>query len=112
MATYTWSGWRQFGDVHNRSVEEVWYKRPVLYRNLNPQAFVFSVPFNSGDNDKLKITASHAIFVEDENNEAPGSVVGYEMLHKKFYDRFMEITQTNENVNNLFLFILVLINFY
>jgi len=39
---------RQFGDVHNRSVEEVWYKRPVLYRNLNPQAFVFSVPFNSG----------------------------------------------------------------
>ncbi|XP_060872054.1 voltage-dependent calcium channel subunit alpha-2/delta-3 isoform X2 [Metopolophium dirhodum] len=87
----------QFGDVHNRSVEEVWYKRPVLYRNLNPQAFVFSVPFNSGDNDKLKITASHAIFVEDENNEAPGSVVGYEMLHKKFYDRFMEITQTNEN---------------
>ncbi|XP_025207776.1 voltage-dependent calcium channel subunit alpha-2/delta-3 isoform X2 [Melanaphis sacchari] len=87
----------QFGDVHNRSVEEVWYKRPVLYRNLNPQAFVFSVPFNSGDNDKLKITASHAIFVEDENNEAPGSVVGYEMSHKKFYDRFMEITQTNEN---------------
>ncbi|CAI6360628.1 unnamed protein product [Macrosiphum euphorbiae] len=71
----------QFGDVHNRSVEEVWYKRPVLYRNLNPQAFVFSVPFNSGDNDKLKITASHVIFVEDENNEAPGSVVGYEMLH-------------------------------
>lgn len=41
---------RQFGDVHNRSVEEVWYKRPVLYRNLNPQAFVFSVPFNSGIN--------------------------------------------------------------
>lgn len=39
---------REFGDVHNRSVEEVWYKRPVLYRNLNPQAFVFSVPFNSG----------------------------------------------------------------
>lgn len=55
-----------------------------------------------GNNDKLKITASHAIFVEDENNEAPGSVVGYEMLHKKFYDRFMEITRTNDNVNNVF----------
>lgn len=57
----------------------------------------------TGNNDKLKITASHAIFVEDENNEAPGSVVGYEMLHKKFYDRFMEITQTNENVIHFYL---------
>ncbi|XP_050425404.1 voltage-dependent calcium channel subunit alpha-2/delta-3 isoform X2 [Adelges cooleyi] len=84
----------EFGDIHNRSVEEVWYKRPVLYRNLNPQAFVFSVPFDSGNNEKLKITASHAIFVEDENNEAPGSVVGYEMLHKAFYDRFIGITNT------------------
>lgn len=56
-----------------------------------------------GDNDKLKITASHAIFVEDENNEAPGSVVGYEMLHKQFYDRFMNITQTNENVSSFFI---------
>lgn len=45
---YSLPFFRQFGDVHNRSVEEVWYKRPVLYRNLNPQAFVFSVPFNSG----------------------------------------------------------------
>jgi hypothetical protein len=58
--------------------------------------------YNKGDNDKLKITASHAIFVEDENNEAPGSVVGYEMLHKKFYDRFMQITQANEIVSILF----------
>lgn len=58
-----------------------------------------------GDNKKLKITASHAIFVEDENNEAPGSVVGYEMSHMKFYDRFMEITQTNENVIHLHIFI-------
>lgn len=62
----------------------------------------------TGGNDKLKITASHAIFVEDENNEAPGSVVGYEMSHKKFYDRFMEITQTNENVDKLFLNTLLL----
>lgn len=45
---YSLPFFRQFGDVHNRSVEEDWYKRPVLYRNLNPQAFVFSVPFNSG----------------------------------------------------------------
>jgi len=44
--------------------------------------------------------ASHAIFFDDENNVAPGSVVGYEMSHKKFYDRFMEITKTNENVSN------------
>ncbi|XP_050525107.1 voltage-dependent calcium channel subunit alpha-2/delta-3 isoform X2 [Daktulosphaira vitifoliae] len=82
----------EFGEIHNKSVEEVWYKRPVLYRNLNPQAFVFSVPFDSGKNENLKITASHAIFVEDENNEAPGSVVGYEMSHKAFYERFMNIT--------------------
>lgn len=65
-----------------------------------------------GNNDKLKITASHAIFVEDENNEAPGSVVGYEMLHKKFYDRFMEITQTNENVNYLYIFYYLLLNYF
>lgn len=37
----------------------------------------------------------------NDNDEAPGSVVGYEMLHKKFYDRFMNITKTNENVNYL-----------
>ncbi|VVC42026.1 Hypothetical protein CINCED_3A004436 [Cinara cedri] len=89
----------QFGDVHNRSVEEVWYKRPVLYHNLKQDAFVFSVPFDSGNKDKLKITASHAIFVvnDKDNDEAPGSVVGYEMLHKTFYERFINITKTNEN---------------
>lgn len=53
-----------------------------------------------GKLDNLKITASHAIFVEDEHNEAPGSVVGYEMSHKTFSDRFMNITETNENVNS------------
>lgn len=73
----------------------------IIFKNISIYILCYI-----GDNDKLKITASHAIFVEDEHNEAPGSVVGYEMSHKKFYDRFMEITQTNENVNNSFLFYL------
>lgn len=37
-----------------RSVDEVWYKRAVEQHFIEPQGFVFSVPFNEGMlNDRL-----------------------------------------------------------
>lgn len=33
---------------HHRSVDEVWYKRAVEQHYVEPQSFVYSVPFNQG----------------------------------------------------------------
>lgn len=45
-----------------------------------------------GSQKHIKVTASHAIFPRDGGNEAPGSVVGFQIDHAAFYRRFSEIT--------------------
>ena len=34
--------------MHNRAIDEVWYKRAVDYYEEDSEAYVFSVPFDAG----------------------------------------------------------------
>ncbi|BES90454.1 VWA N-terminal [Nesidiocoris tenuis] len=83
---YSW------GDKNKRALDEVWYRSAVLHHHLDPEAFVFSVPYDSGSMEDIKVTASHAIFPRDGGHEAPGSVVGFQIAHSALYKRFREIT--------------------
>ncbi|CAH1392783.1 unnamed protein product [Nezara viridula] len=86
-----------FGDTNNRALEEVWYRSAVLHHQLDSEAFVFSVPFDSGSDDSIKLTATHAIFPKDGGHEAPGSVVGFQIRHAALKSRFMQITSKESN---------------
>lgn len=37
-----------FGDVNARAIETSWFKRAVDQHTIEPDSFVFSVPFDSG----------------------------------------------------------------
>lgn len=92
---------REFGDYHTKAVDEQWYKSAILQHGIDPHSFIFSVPHDEDDPEdgELKVTASHAIFPRDGGLEAPGCVVGFQFSHQMMYDRFMEITST-DNVSD------------
>jgi len=70
----------------------VWYKRAVEYHYNNPSSFVFSVPFDIGDTRPTLVTATHAIFKEDNGQKAPAAVVGVQIDYDKFEENFMKAT--------------------
>jgi len=39
---------RHFSETNKKAIDEVWYKRAIDQHNIEPDSFVFSVPFNSG----------------------------------------------------------------
>lgn len=39
---------REFGDWNNRAVDEDWYRASILLHEESTDAFLFSVPFDSG----------------------------------------------------------------
>lgn len=40
---------RDFGDLHKKSIEEPYYRSAVLQHGNNPDSYVFSVPFDAGN---------------------------------------------------------------
>lgn len=111
----THSGLMRWLDFHNetdtddfitssrRSIDEIWYKRAVEQHHIDPQSYVFSVPFNSGQNDvrseDIIVTASHAVFHTEDKRSAPVAVVGFQFQHSAFFTFFKNITS---NVSSLF----------
>lgn len=93
----------EFGDFHNKAVDETWYKTAILQHQIDPKSFVFSVPHANDPKEpgELKITATHAIFPRDGGKDAPSSVVGFQFSHANMYKRFMEITNSG-GVSDLF----------
>lgn len=102
-----------------RSIDEVWYKRAVEQHYIEPQSFVYSVPFNDGklfhniwvnqqsimtcfcfsfpddtrfDAKNLRVTASHAIFHTEDKMTAPVAVVGYQFQHSALLALFQNTT--------------------
>lgn len=72
-----------------------WYKRAVEQHSVDPETFVFSVPFNSGytgKNNKTLVTAAHAIFIEHRGHKAPAAVVGLQIQHESLARHFINIT--------------------
>ncbi|CAH0548637.1 unnamed protein product [Brassicogethes aeneus] len=83
-----------FHILHNKAIDETWYKRAVEHHYTDPRNFVYSVPFDIGDENFTLVTVSHAIFREDKDksHKAPAGVVGYQFYHSALYSLFKNIT--------------------
>ncbi|XP_045467080.1 voltage-dependent calcium channel subunit alpha-2/delta-3-like isoform X2 [Harmonia axyridis] len=80
--------------VHNKAIDEVWYRRAVERHYVDPRGFIYSVPFEIGHESNVLVTVSHAIFRDDSNKRAPAAVVGYQFYHSSLYSLFKNITTT------------------
>ncbi|KAL1110506.1 hypothetical protein AAG570_008034 [Ranatra chinensis] len=85
-----------FSEIHNRAIDEIWYKRAVEQYLVEPLSFVYSVPFDSGDDNDTLVTASHAIFHSDGSREAPAAVVGFQFHHSALHAMFLSIVSACE----------------
>ncbi|XP_027839354.1 voltage-dependent calcium channel subunit alpha-2/delta-3 isoform X4 [Aphis gossypii] len=82
-----------FSETNKKAIDEVWYKRAIDQHNIEPESFVFSVPFNSGAGlDRPLITATHAMFVENKGHRAAAAVVGIQFQHSSIASHFINIT--------------------
>jgi hypothetical protein len=76
-------------------MDSSWYQRAVDHHTIEPDSFVFSVPFNSGYNGKnssVLVTATHAMFIEHRGHKAPAAVVGLQYTHESLAKHFINIT--------------------
>ncbi|RZC42869.1 Ankyrin repeat domain containing protein [Asbolus verrucosus] len=81
-----------FSEKNVKAMDETWYKRAVDQHSVEPESFVFSVPFDSNLNEKPLITATHAVFVEHNGHRAPAAVVGLQYQHSTLASHFLNIT--------------------
>lgn len=82
-----------FSETNNRAIDEIWYKRAVDQYAVRPESFVYSVPFDAGENSEdTVVTASHAIFHTEGKKSAPAAVVGFQFQHSALYKMFRNIT--------------------
>lgn len=70
-------------------MDEVWYKRAVDQHSIEPESFVFSVPFNVGTSGKPLVMATHAVFIESKGHRAPVAVVGLQFQHSVLAAHFL-----------------------
>lgn len=81
--------------MHAKSHEAPWYKRAVDQHTIEPDSFVFSVPFDSGysgKNSSVLVTATHALFMDSKGHRAPAAVVGLQFQHESLAKHFINIT--------------------
>nr|XP_023023561.1 voltage-dependent calcium channel subunit alpha-2/delta-3 [Leptinotarsa decemlineata] len=90
--TNTKSNEPHFSENNVRATDETWYKRAVDQHSIEPESFVFSVPFDIGSYGKPLITATHAVFVEHNGHRAPAAVVGLQYQHSTLASHFLNIT--------------------
>lgn len=72
-----------------------WFRRAVDQHAIEPDSFVFSVPFDSGyqgKNSSVLVTAAHAMFVEHRGHKAAAAVVGLQYTHESLSKHFINIT--------------------
>lgn len=87
-----------FSKTNNKAIDETWYKR-AAEENFDQDVFVYSVPFDATDTKKSKkdikdivVTASHVVYVKQNNRKAPVAAIGYQFPHKNLVDKFNIIT--------------------
>lgn len=89
-----------FSEDNVRAMDTSWYKRAVDQHSVEPDSFVYSVPFGSGyaiKSNATLVTASHAIFVEHRGHKAPAGVVGLQFQHDSLAKHFINITSAVSN---------------
>jgi len=67
-------------------------------------SYVVAVPYDAGTRDDALLTATRAIFVDRNERFAPAAVTGIQMTHKKFTDRFWNVTSQVSCFSNVYLF--------
>ncbi|XP_011859879.1 PREDICTED: voltage-dependent calcium channel subunit alpha-2/delta-3-like, partial [Vollenhovia emeryi] len=83
----------RFDERHSRAMDSSWYKRAVDQHSIEPESFVFSVPFDAADTLDPLVTATHAIFI-GRGHKAPAAVVGLQFQHTSLATHFVNITST------------------
>ncbi|KAK6624715.1 hypothetical protein RUM44_011574 [Polyplax serrata] len=81
-----------FSETNKRAIDELWYKRAVHQHTIEPESFVFSVPFDADLQKRPLVTATHAVFVEHKGHRAPAAVVGLQFQHSTLASHFINIT--------------------
>ncbi|CAH1121282.1 unnamed protein product [Ceutorhynchus assimilis] len=87
-----------FNQKNSRALDESWYQRAVDQHAVEPESFVFSVPFADGPlgsdttQSRTLLTATHAVFVESKGHRAPAAVVGLQYMHASIASHFYNIT--------------------
>ncbi|XP_011332586.1 voltage-dependent calcium channel subunit alpha-2/delta-3 isoform X3 [Ooceraea biroi] len=82
-----------FAERHARAMDSSWYKRAVDQHSIEPDSFVFSVPFDAAETADPLVTATHAIFI-GKGHKAPAAVVGLQFQHSSLATHFVNITST------------------
>ncbi|XP_017878460.1 voltage-dependent calcium channel subunit alpha-2/delta-4 isoform X2 [Ceratina calcarata] len=82
-----------FAEKYARAMDSSWYKRAVDQHTIEPDSFVFSVPFDAANSPSPLVTATHAIFI-GKGHKAPAAVVGLQFQHSTLASRFVNITST------------------
>lgn len=93
---------RPFYEVHTRAIDELFYRRAVDFHQISNTSFIYSVPFDAGaryaanDNSPIYVTGSRAVFLGTEK-KAPAAVVGLQIKHSVFEEKFLNISSKCEN---------------
>ncbi|CAG7830444.1 unnamed protein product [Allacma fusca] len=83
-----------FEDNNIRAIDELWYKRAVERWYVDPESFVYSIPFDAGTrtDNLVTVTATRAIFIENKGHHAPVAVTGIQFDHAEWRKKFFETT--------------------
>ncbi|CAH2050688.1 unnamed protein product, partial [Iphiclides podalirius] len=87
-----------FSEKYGRAFDSEWYRRAVEHHAVEPESFVFSVPFRDMELDELAppplVMATHAVFVESRGHRAPAAVVGLHFQLDSLVKHFLNVTST------------------
>ncbi|CAH0592632.1 unnamed protein product [Chrysodeixis includens] len=87
-----------FSERYARAFDSEWYRRAVEHHAIEPESFVFSVPFRDGSEaEELSgrpplVLATHAVFVESRGHRAPAAVVGLHFQLDSLAKHFLNVT--------------------
>ncbi|CAH1102236.1 unnamed protein product [Psylliodes chrysocephalus] len=89
-----------FNVLHNKAIDEVWYRRAVDHHYVDPGDFIYAVPHYIGNSSHSLVTVSRAVFKEEEKKKekAPVAVVGYQFFHGALQNLFTQITSNCGNI--------------
>ncbi|XP_052757555.1 voltage-dependent calcium channel subunit alpha-2/delta-4 isoform X3 [Galleria mellonella] len=91
---------QHFSEKYARAFDSEWYRRAVEHHAIEPESFVFSVPFRDGSEaEDLSgrpplVLATHAVFVESRGHRAAAAVVGLHFQLDSLAKHFLNVTST------------------
>lgn len=82
----------EFSENNKKAIDELWYKRAVEQHFVDPNSFVYSVPFDAANRNDTLVTGSHAVFHKEGNKMSPAAVVGFQFQHSAMLASFRNTT--------------------